>query len=300
MNTSQQEFHSGFVAIIGRPNVGKSTLLNRILGQKIAITSDKPQTTRNRILGIHNLPDAQVLFLDTPGIHKAKGRLNRFMVDQALAACSEVDAVLFLVEATDAPGGGDQYVLDLLARGRAPIILALNKVDLISPPELLPLMAAYGERFDFQDIIPVSGRTGEGVDALLESVRRVLPTGPRYYPEEMVTDLPERFIVAEMVREQVLRQTRAEIPYGVAVTVEGFREEPEKSLVVINAVIHVERDSHKRIIVGKGGAMIRTIGRLARKEIERFLDSRVYLELFVRVEKNWTDSQRLLREFGYE
>ena len=300
MNTVQEDFYSGFVAIIGRPNVGKSTLLNRILGQKIAITSDKPQTTRNRILGIHNLPDAQVLFLDTPGIHRAKGRLNRFMVDQALAACSEVDAVLFLVEATDTPGGGDQYILDLLARGRAPVILVINKVDLIAPPALLPLMAAYGERYAFREIIPVSGLSGEGVETLLGAVRQLLPKGPRYYPEEMITDLPERFIVAEMVREQVLRQTRAEIPYGVAVTVESFREEPAKSLVVIGAVIHVERDSHKRILVGKGGAMIRTIGRLARREIESFLDSRVYLELFVRVEKNWTDSQRLLREFGYE
>jgi len=291
---------SGFVSIVGRPNVGKSTLLNAILGQKIAITSNKPQTTRNRILGIHNVEGGQLLFLDTPGIHRARGRLNKFMVDQALAACSDVDVILFLVEANDPPGGGDDFILELLARSQIPVVLVINKIDLVPRERLLPLIAAYAEKFSFEAIIPVSALSREGLDDLVLTVRNLLPEGPRFYPEDMVTDLPERFIVAEMVREQVLRQMREEIPYGVAVTVERFTETPEKNLVVIHAVIHVERDSHKRMIVGKGGTRIRTLGQASRVVIERFLGCRVFLELFVKVEKNWTDSARLLREFGYQ
>lgn len=300
MEIPQESFRSGFVAIIGRPNVGKSTLLNRILGEKIAITSPKAQTTRNRILGIHNMPGAQILFLDTPGIHRPRGRLNKFMVDQALSACSEVDAVLFLAEADSPPGEGDDFVLRILEGGRAPVLLAINKIDRVARPDLLPLMDAWSRRFAFREIVPISALTGEGVEDLVSTVRALLPEGPTYYPEDMITDLPERFIAAEMIREQVLRQTREEIPYGVAVTVEQFEEKPEKGLVVIHAVIHVERDTHKRIVVGKGGAMIRGIGQAARRDIERLLDCRVFLELFVRVDRNWTDSQRLLREFGYD
>jgi len=300
LNTTDQSFRSGFVSIVGRPNVGKSTLLNRILGQKIAITSDKPQTTRNRILGIHNLPDGQILFLDTPGIHRGRGRLNKYMVDQALSACSDVDAVLFLVEATDPPGGGDDFILDVLSRSGSPVYLVINKIDLVPKTALLPLIQTYAERFSFAAILPVSGLTGEGVEEVLGEIGMVLPEGPRYYPEEMITDLPERFIVAEMVREKVLRQTRDEIPYGVAVVVESFTEKPEKNLVVIGAVIHVQRETHKKIILGKGGAMIRSIGKAARTDIERLLGTRVFLELFVRVQKNWTESERLLKEFGYE
>ncbi len=300
MEKQEEKFRSGFVSIVGRPNVGKSTLLNHILGEKIAITSDKPQTTRNRILGIHNLKDAQLLFLDTPGIHRAQGRLNRFMVDQALSACSDVDAVLFLVEATDSLGGGDDFILEVLSRGNVPVVLVINKIDLLPREKLLPLIAAYAQKFDFREIVPVSALRGEGVEELVGAVRGFLPEGPRYYPEDMITDLPERFIVAEMVREQVLRQTREEVPYGVAVVVEQFSEKPEKNLVVINAVINVERDTHKKIIVGKAGARIRAIGQNARKEMEKFLGVRVFLELFVKVQKNWTDSERLLKEFGYE
>lgn len=300
MNKEPKVFHSGFAAIIGRPNVGKSTLLNRILGQKIAITSNKPQTTRNRILGIHNLNDAQILFLDTPGIHKAKGLFNRYMVDQALSSCSDVDAILLLVEADDRPGGGDEYVLKLIEKSRAPIFLVLNKCDLVPRPELLPLIQAYAERFPFAGIIPVSAMTGEGVDDLVETIRGTLPEGPRYYAEDMITDLPERFIVAEMVREKVFRRTRQEVPYGIAVQVEKFEEKTEKNLVVISAVIQVERDSHKSIILGKRGSMIKAIGQEARKDIERMLGTRVFLELFVRVEPNWTGSARALRDMGYE
>jgi GTP-binding protein Era len=223
VSNNSSDFRSGFVSIVGRPNVGKSTLLNTILGQKIAIASNKPQTTRNRILGIHNGPASQILFLDTPGLHRGKGRLNKFMVDQALAACNDVDAILFLVEATDSPGGGDDFILDILAKGKAPVILVINKVDLIARQKLLPLIEAYARRFSFQAIVPVSAQSGEGVADLVETATGLLPVGPRYYPEDQVTDLPERFIVAEMVREQILKQTHDEIPYGVAVLVENNR-----------------------------------------------------------------------------
>ena len=295
-----KNFKSGFVSIVGRPNVGKSTLLNRILGQKIAITSDKPQTTRNRILGILTRENGQVLFLDTPGIHRPQGRLNRFMVDEALNACTGVDLVYFLVEATDPPGGGDKFILDLLRQGGVRVFLVINKVDQVKRENLLPLIDHYSQKFEFAEIFPISAQTGEGVVRLVDTTLDYLPEGPLYYPEDMVTDLPERFIVAEMIREQLLRQTRDEIPYGIAVEVESFEEKPEKGLIVIGAVVHVNRDAHKRIVLGKGGSRIRAIGQSSRREIEAFLDSKVFLELFVHVQKNWTDSKGQLRRFGYE
>ncbi|WP_321371871.1 GTPase Era [uncultured Desulfuromusa sp.] len=296
---TEQNFSSGYVAIIGRPNVGKSTLLNRVLGQKIAITSNKPQTTRNRILGIHNYPDGQALFVDTPGIHKAKGKLNRFMVDQAVGACTDVDLILFLVEANDSPGGGDEYILKLLDKSNVPVFLIINKIDLVKPPKLLSLIQQYTERFEFAQVIPVSAKSGNGVPDMLQAVKPYLPQGPQYYPNDMLTDQPERFIVAELVREKIMRRTSEEIPYGVGVQVDSFEDKPEKNLVVIQATIHVERDSHKKIIVGKGGHMIRTIGQEARKDIERLLGTRVFLELFVRVDKDWSQNERMLRELGY-
>jgi len=296
---ADKKFLSGFIAIIGRPNVGKSTLLNRILGQKIAITSSKPQTTRNRILGIHNFDGGQALFVDTPGIHKAKGKLNRFMVDQAVGACSDVDLILFLVEADDTPGGGDEYILKLLDKSSVPVFLIINKIDLVRPPQLLKLIQDYSERFDFAQIIPVSARGGDGVPQLLSATEPYLPEGPQYYPGDMLTDLPEKFIAAEMVREKIMRRTNEEIPYGVGVLVDTFEEKPEKNLVVIQATVHVERDSHKKIIVGKGGQMIRAVGQEARKDIERLLGTRVFLELFVRVDKDWSQNERMLRELGY-
>ncbi len=299
MNNQASDYRSGFVAIVGRPNVGKSTLLNAILGQKIAITSPKAQTTRNRILGIQTLPAGQILYLDTPGIHRAKGKLNTFMVEQAVGACNDVDLILFLVEANCPPGPGEEHILELLARAETPVVLVLNKIDLVAKPQLLALMQSYGARFDFKAIVPVSSLKGDGVRELEKVILPLLPEGPRYYPEEMVTDLPERFIVAEMIREQVLKQTREEIPYGVAVVIEGFTEKPEQKLTVIQAAINLDRENHKKIILGKGGARIRSIGQAARFDIERFLGQRVFLELFVRVEKNWTDSDRLLKEFGY-
>jgi len=299
MNRDEHPFHSGFVAIIGRPNVGKSTLMNRILGQKIAITSSKPQTTRNRILGIHNLEDAQVLFLDTPGIHAARDRFNRYMVDQAVMACDDVDLILLLVEA----GKGktlDKQILGLLGRTRTPVILVINKIDTVPRPELLPQLEAFARQFDFRELVPVSAETGEGVSQLVATIRSYLPEGPRLYPEEMITDQPERFIVAEMIREKIFRMTSQEVPYGIAVQVESFEEKPEKNLVVISAVVHVERESHKSIILGKQGSMIRRIGKAAREDIERLLGTRVFLEIFVRIQKDWTRSPHLLREMGYE
>ncbi|TYP00125.1 GTP-binding protein Era [Geothermobacter ehrlichii] len=293
-------FRSGFAALVGRPNVGKSTLLNRILGQKIAITSPKPQTTRNRILGIHHMPQAQILFLDTPGVHRSFGnKLNRYMVEQALSALDEVDVVLLLVEA-DRPAELEPQIRRSLETAKKPVLLVLNKIDRVAPPELLLLIDDWQKLYSFAEIVPVSALTGENVDRLVSVVTGYLPEGPPLYPEDMVTDLPERFLVAEMVREQVLKKLQQEIPYGVAVRVESFEEEPDRDLVVIHAVIHVERDSHKRIVVGKGGAMIREIGRNARRDIERLLGTRVFLQLFVRVDRNWTQSDRLLREFGYE
>ncbi len=295
----KKTFRSGFVTIIGRPNVGKSTLLNRILGEKVAITSNKPQTTRNRIVGVHNFDQGQVSFIDTPGIHKAKGKLNRFMVEQALGACANIDIILFLIEAKNNLGPGDEFIINVFEKAKVPVYLIINKIDQVSPESLLGKIQQYSERFSFDEVIPLSAMTGNGVDQLLNVVESALPEGPQYYPDDILTDQPERFVVAELVREKIMRRTSEEIPYGTAVQVEQFTEKTEKNLVIIQAVIHVERDSHKRIIVGKGGRMIKMIGQEARKDIERLLGTRVFLELFVRVDKDWSQSERMLRELGY-
>ena len=296
---AEEKFHSGFVAIIGRPNVGKSTLLNHIVGQKIAITSPKPQTTRNRILGIQNLANAQVLFVDTPGIHEAHSPLNRYMVDQARSAALDVDVVLWLVEA-DRPVDTDPMIPKLLEKSTRPVLLVINKIDTIPKDKLLPLIAAYSKICPFASIVPISALKGDGVEALMDEIPQLLPEGPRYYPEDQLTDVPERFIVAEMIREQILMRTKDEVPYGVAILVERFQENPVKNMVGIDAVINVERDSQKGILIGKGGTMLRQIGQGARKEIERMLGIKVHLQLFVRVQKNWTSSGRMMKEFGYE
>ena len=292
-------FRSGFVAIIGRPNVGKSTLLNSIVGEKIAITSPKPQTTRNRILGIQNLPGVQILFVDTPGIHQARSPLNRYMVDQARSACLDVDVILWLVEA-DRPIDTDPMIPKLLEKSNCPVLLVINKIDLVPRPQLLPIIDGYRKICPFASIVPVSALKGDGLEQLMSELPELLPEGPQYYPEDQLTDVPERFIVAEMIREQILMRTREEVPYGVAVLVERFQENPSRNMVGIDAVIHVERNSQKRIIVGKGGSMIKQIGQAARKDIERMLGVKVHLELFVRIQKNWTQSGRMMKEFGYE
>ncbi len=290
---------SGFVGIIGRPNVGKSTLLNCALGQKISITSNKPQTTRNRILGICNRPQEQILFLDTPGIHQARGPLHRYMVEQAMATCNAVDLILYLVEATAGPLRQEDQILEKICASGTPVFLVINKIDLVPRPKLLEIIASYG-RFPLAEVVPVSALKGEGCSGLLDTVARYLPEGPRFYPDDQVTDLPERFIVAEFIREKVMRLTRDEVPFGTAVMVESFSEKPEKDLIVIEAVINVEREAHKRIVVGKKGQMIRRIGEDARKSIEALLGTRVFLELFVRVQKDWTRSEHLIRDMGYE
>ena len=293
-------FRSGFVSIIGRPNVGKSTLLNSIMGEKIVITSDKPQTTRNRIKGIHNIPGAQIVFIDTPGIHRATSMLNRYMVDEALASIREVDVILFLVEA-DAPAGSQEsLILDLVAEVTIPVILVINKIDLVPKSALLESMERYARLYHFREIIPVSARSGDGVESVVMSVYSYLPEGPLYFPDEILTDLPERFIVAEIIREKVFRLTRDEVPYSTAVEVESFKERQDGSLIAIAAVINVERDSQKGIIIGRKGDMLKKIGMQARREIEQLLDTKVFLELFVRVRKDWSENRQMLKELGYE
>jgi len=295
---TEKSFHSGFVAIVGRPNVGKSTLLNAILGEKIVITSDKPQTTRNRIQGIHNVPGGQIIFIDTPGVHRAKSKLNISLLDTALEATKGVDALLFLVEATASPTAENEAMAELLTGITVPVFLVINKVDLVEKSRLLKLMESYSKLFDFREIIPVSAQKGEGVEKMVELVCRFLPEGPQYFPDDILTDLPERFVVEEMIREKVFRLTHDEIPYSCAVRVESFKEQPN-GVIAIAAAIVVERDSQKGIIIGKKGEMLKRIGTAARKEIELFLAERVYLELFVKVSKDWSENPKKLKEFGY-
>ena len=296
---ANEPFRSGFIAIIGRPNAGKSTLLNRILGEKIVITSDKPQTTRNRVQGIHNLPGYQIIFIDTPGIHAAKSRLNKYMVDEALASLKEVDGVIFMVDATASQEEQEQLVVEVLGPSTPPVILALNKIDLVEQVRATRLMERFTSRHLFRDVIALSAATGDGVESLVSLVSSLLPEGPQYFPDDILTDLPERFIAAEIIREKVFRLTHEEIPYSVAVTVESFKER-ENGRIAIGAVVTVERDSQKGIIIGRKGEMLKKIGTEARKEIEDLLQTKVFLELFVRVRKNWTDNPNMLKEFGYQ
>jgi GTP-binding protein Era len=291
---------SGYVALIGPPNVGKSTLLNQVLKEKISITAPRPQTTRNRILGILTEPGMQIIFVDTPGIFKAQDEFNRFLVDTALATLSEVDVVCFLVDALKAFREEAEVALESLSHLKTPIVLAVNKTDLVpNKRELLPLIDAYRQAMPFQSIVPISAITGDGVDLLLDQIRQLLPDGPCYFPEDHLTDQPERFLVAELVREKVFRLLRQEIPYAVAVTIEQFSEKPEQSRIDIQAVIHVERDSQKGIIIGRNGQTLKEIGKQARSDIEALLGCHVFLGLFVRVQKNWRKDPRARAEFGY-
>jgi GTP-binding protein Era len=292
-------FKSGFISLIGRPNVGKSTLLNLLLGEKIAIISDKPQTTRNRILAIKNHPGGQIIFLDTPGIHRAKSRLNQSMVKVALATYNEVDGVCFMIEADHPDNDENDFILETLNKVKRPVFLVINKIDLIPKSELLPIMERYSRLRPFVQIIPISALLGDGAEVLLGELLKVLPEGPKLFPEDMITDLPERFLVAELIREKVFQLTREEIPYATAVAVEDFKEREEKNLIVIKATIQVERESQKGILIGEKGQMLKEIGRLARQEIEALLGAKVYLELWVKVEKNWREDPRALRRLGY-
>ena len=292
-------FKSGFVAIAGAPNVGKSTLLNQILGEKISITSRKPQTTRNRILGVLHRTGSQIVFIDTPGVHHARRPLNVRIVETAIAALGDVDLVLFMIDASANDVSSEAQILKQLDKTGCSAVLVLNKIDKIAKYRLLDLMETWSSRYPFKALVPVSAKTGEQVDVLVDTLQAHLPEGPPFFPDAQLTDLSERFIVAEMIREKVFRLTGAEIPYATAVTIESFTDEPKRPLITIHATIHVERRSQKGIIIGKRGTKLRQIGTEARRAIEGLLNVQVFLKLFVRVDKNWSQDSRMLRRFGY-
>jgi GTPase len=292
----ERHFRSGFVAVVGRPNVGKSTLVNRLVGQKVAIVSDKPQTTRNRILAVVNRPSGQIVLFDTPGIHKPMHRMNERMVETAVRSLERVELALWLSDVTEEYGAGDRYIRDVLAKARTPVILGLNKIDAVSKPKILPVIDRYRTLLEFLEVVPLSALTGENVELLSELLLAHLPEGERLYPEDYLTDQPERFFVAEMVRERILHHTREEIPYTTGVVIESFRE--DEGLIRIEAAILVERESQKAILIGRGGAMLKTVGTEARREIEAFLGTRVYLGLFVKVRERWREDPTILAEMG--
>jgi GTP-binding protein Era len=294
-----ENFKSGYVAIVGAPNAGKSTLLNRMLGEKISITSKKPQTTRNRILGVVHRPDVQIVFIDTPGIFRAKDTLNLRIVDTALSAIGDADMILFVLDAAHPDPTSEYFLVKRLQKQERPVILALNKIDLIEKTDLLALIEKWSTQYRFDIIVPISATEGTQIDALIAAMENFLPPGPPYFPEDALTDLPERFIAAEMIRESIFRLTGEEIPYATAVTVDSFKEEKNGRLIKIEATIHLERDSQKGIIIGKEGSKLKRIGTESRKKIEHMLDTKVYLKLFVRIQKNWRKDTRALRKFGY-
>lgn len=292
-------YKSGFVTLIGRPNVGKSTLMNRLIGQKIAITSNKPQTTRNRIQTVYTCDEGQIIFLDTPGIHKAKNKLGEYMVSVAERTLKEVDVILWLVEPSTFIGAGEQHIAEQLRSVKTPVFLVINKIDTVEKAEILKFIAAYKDIVDFAEIIPVSALKGENTDDLLQAMMKYLPTGPQFYDEDTITDQPERQIVAEMIREKALRNLSDEIPHGIAVAIDRMHERPNGSIIDIDATIVCERNSHKGIIIGKQGAMLKKIGSQARADMEALLDCKVNLKLWVKVKKDWRDSDFLIKNFGY-
>lgn len=296
----KQEFKSGFVTLIGRPNVGKSTLMNHLIGQKIAITSDKPQTTRNRIQTVYTEEGGQIIFLDTPGIHKAKNKLGEYMVSIAERTMKEVDVVLWLVEPSTFIGAGERHIADQLAKGKTPVILVINKVDTVKKEEILKFIEAYKDLYPFGDIVPVSALKGENTKELIQTIFRYLPQGPMYYDEDTITDQPEKQITAELIREKALRLLGDEIPHGIAVAIDSMKERKGGSMMDIDATIVCERDSHKGIIIGKNGEKLKQIGIQARREIEDLLGLQVNLKLWVKVKKDWRDSDFLIRNYGYD
>ena len=293
----KDNFKSGFVTLIGRPNVGKSTLMNRLIGQKIAITSNKPQTTRNKIQTVLTTEEGQIVFVDTPGIHKAKNKLGEYMVNVAEKTLNEVDVVLWLVEPTTFIGAGEQHIIEKLKRVQTPVVLVINKTDMVKQEEVFASIEAYSKACDFAEIVPVSARSGQNTDELVKVIMQYLPYGPQFYDEDTVTDQPERQIVAELIREKALHCLQEEIPHGIAVAID--RMKVERRVMHIDATIICERDSHKGIIIGKQGAMLKKIGSTARYEIERMLDCKVNLKLWVKVQKNWRDSDFMMKNFGY-
>lgn len=297
--SSDKRYKSGFATLIGRPNVGKSTLMNQLIGQKIAITSNKPQTTRNRIQTVYTSEEGQIIFLDTPGIHKAKNKLGKYMVTTAERTLKEVDVILWLVEPTTFIGAGERHIIQQLARIQTPVILVINKMDTVRKEEILAVIAAYKDTLAFAEIVPVSAFKGDNTDELLKVIMKYLPYGPKFYDEDTITDQPERQIVAELIREKALHRLDEEIPHGIAVSIERMKERSGGGLIDIDATIICERDSHKGIIIGKQGQMLKRIGSDARREIENLLACKVNLKIWVKVKKDWRDSDFLLKNFGY-
>lgn len=293
-------FRSGFATLIGRPNVGKSTLMNHLIGQKIAITSNKPQTTRNRIQTVYTSKEGQIVFLDTPGIHKAKNKLGEYMVNVAERTLKEVDVVLWLVEPTDFIGKGELHIAEQLKKANVPVILIMNKIDTVEKSKIEGFMDGYREIFDFADMIPVCALRGVNMERVIQTIFKYLPYGPKYYDDDTVTDQPQRQIAAELIREKTLRCLEEEIPHGIAVSIEKMQERRGGEIMDIEATIICERDSHKGIIIGKGGAMLRKIGSQARHEIEKMLEMKVNLQLWVKVKKDWRDSDYMIKNFGYD
>lgn len=294
----ENQHKAGFAALIGRPNVGKSTLMNRIIGQKIAITSNKPQTTRNRIQTVYTSDEGQIVFLDTPGIHKAKNKLGNYMVGVAERTVKDVDVVLWLVEPTTYIGAGERHIIEVLKKCNTPVILVINKTDTVKREEVLLFIDTYRKEMDFEEIVPVSALKGDNTEELVSCIMKYLPYGPAFYDEDTITDQPERQIVAELIREKALRSLDEEIPHGIAVSIESMKY--RKGIVDIEATIVCERDSHKGIIIGKGGSMLKKIGSQARRDIEELLECKANLQLWVKVKKDWRDSDFLLKNFGYQ
>lgn len=295
---NEPKHRSGFVAIIGRPNVGKSTFMNRILGEKVAIMSPKAQTTRNKINGIYTRPDAQIIFVDTPGIHKPQNELDQYMDDAALSTLKDVDAVLFMVSAEDEPGRGDEWIINALEKVNTPVYLIINKIDLVHPDDLLPLIDHYNKLRKFDEVFPISATMGNNVDELLNKLIETLPEGPQYYPDDEISDHPEYFVVGELIREKILELTNQEVPHAVAVVVERMKDHVGGKLQ-IEANIYVERPGQKGILIGKGGSMLKQIGIKSRLDIERLLGEKVNLKLWVKIQKNWRDNDAYLRALGY-
>ena len=292
-------YKSGFVTIIGRPNVGKSTLLNHIVGEKMAIISNKPQTTRNKIQCIYNEDNAQIVFIDTPGIHKPKNKLGEYMVNISQDALREVDVILLLVDESTHMGPGDEYILEQIRDTKTPKILAINKIDKLKGEQVQTIIDNYESFGVFDHIIPISAQDGIGIAGLMDAIKKIIPEGPQYFPDDMITDQPERFIVSEIIREKALHYLEEEVPHGVAVGIESMRKREDKDIIDINAVIYCERNSHKGIIIGKEGRKLKGIGKSDREDIERLLGSKVYLEIWVKVEKNWRDKEKAIKCFGY-
>lgn len=299
MLETNKGYKSGFISIIGRPNAGKSTFLNRVIGQKIAIMSDKPQTTRNKVQGVLTTNTEQLIFIDTPGINEPRHKLGDFMLKVAKNTLREVDAILLMVDSTDRIGKQDRYILDMLKGNETPVFLVMNKIDLIHPDKLLSVTESFRNEFDFADVLPISALEGINIEGLLKVLTQHLPEGPQYYPADQVTDHPERFIISELIREKVLHLTHEEIPHSIAVVIEKIKRDEDSDKIRVTATIMVERDSQKGIVIGKKGALLKEVGMRARKDIEMLLGSKVFLELWVKVQKDWRNKQVHLRDFGF-